>query len=937
MGGADPIAGLLEQWRALPQARRLPAEIEAELPAVWAASEFLARACLRDPDWLPALAQDSLLRPLAPGEMEAALQDALAGCADEEDLARRLRRFRRHQMVRIVWRDLSRRAPLGETLDELSELADVCIRQALDHLHAWACDQWGVPRDAQGRSQQLVVLALGKLGARELNLSSDIDLLFAFPEHGQTDGRRPQSNEQFFTRLGRRLAGVLARITEEGFVFRVDLRLRPFGEAGPLAVSFDALENYYHGQARTWERYAMIKARPVTGEADQRERLMAILRPFVYRRYVDFGVLDAIREMKRMIEAEMHKRGMDANIKLGRGGIREIEFIGQALQLVHGGRDPALQVRGILAALERLGGRGLLPEDQVEALTVAYRFLRLTENRLQAWRDEQTHLLPEDPAGRLRLARAMDFDDWGGFQRVLDRHRARVEQIFTELFAQPTPPPTPWEALWLERSEAEAARRLLAEGGFADPETALRRLADFRAHGAVRALSEAGRARLDRLMPRLLEAATRGPDPDATLARLLELLQALVRRSAYLDLLLENPQVEEHLVRLLAASPWIARQLRQWPVLLDELLDPRALYAPLRRAELAAELRALLERLPRDDLEQQMERLRQFAAGHRLRVAAADLADAIPLTVVSDHLTELAEAVLEAVLGLAWDQMAARHGLPGAVDDPGLLVIGYGKLGGIELGYGSDLDLVFLHPDHPPGARTSGPRAVPNEVFYTRVAQRMIHLLTTRTPSGILYEVDSRLRPHGQSGPLVSSLEAFSRYQHDQAWTWEHQALVRARPVAGPPPLADAFDALRRRVLQRPRDADELRRDVVTMREKMRRHLDRSDARHFDLKQGRGGITDIEFMVQYAVLKEAAHHPELTAWTDDIRLLETLAAAGLMTGEAAEGLILAYQRLRHAAHRCTLAERPARVPRGELVQERALVERQWAAWMERAA
>ena len=648
-------------------------------------------------------------------------------------------------------------------------------------------------------------------------------------------------------------------------------------------------------------------------------------------------MLDAIREMKRMIEAEMHKRGMDANIKLGRGGIREIEFIGQALQLVHGGRDPALQVRGILAALERLGGRGLLSEEQVEALTVAYRFLRLTENRLQAWRDEQTHRLPDDPAGRLRLARSMGFDDWAGFEKVLKHHRDRVEAIFTELFAQPAPPPSPWEALWLEGGETEAARRLLAEGGYTDPEAALRRLTAFRTHGAVRALSEAGRARLDRLMPRLLEATTRGPDPDATLARLLELLQALVRRSAYLDLLLENPQVEEHLVRLLAASPWIARQLRLWPVLLDELLDPRTLYAPLRRAGLSAELTALLERLPRDDLEQQMERLRQFAAGHRLRVAAADLAEAIPITVVSDHLTELAEAVLEAVLGLAWEQMAARHGAPGAVDDPGLLVVGYGKLGGIELGYGSDLDLVFLHADHPPGARTTGPRSVPNEVFYTRVAQRMIHLLTTRTPSGILYEVDSRLRPHGQSGPLVSSLAAFAGYQRNQAWTWEHQALVRARPVAGPAALAEAFNQVRREQLQRPRDATELRNEVVTMREKMRRHLDHSDSRWFDLKQGRGGITDIEFMVQYAVLKEAARHHQLTAWTDNIRLLETLATAGLMAGEAAEGLILAYQRLRHAVHRCTLAEQPARVPRGELARERALVERQWAAWMATAA
>jgi len=930
---ADP---LLAEWRALPEAAALEGypELARELPGVWAASEFVARSCLREPALLPSLVESGeLQRPLQAGEMAAALRDHLQGVADEAELGRRLRRFRRRQMVRIVWRDLARRAPLAETLEDLSELADLSIRQGLAHLHRWAVERWGTPRSAHGEPQELVVLAMGKLGARELNLSSDIDLVFAFPEHGETDGRRSLANEQFFTRLGRQLVNLLGQQTEEGFVFRVDMRLRPFGEAGPLVVSFDAMENYCQAQAREWERYAMIKARPVTGEAVYRERLLEILRPFVFRRYIDFGVIDAIREMKRRIQAEMYRRGMDANIKLGRGGIREIEFIGQALQLVHGGRDPSLQVRPILPVLARLGEKGLLPAEAVAELTAAYEFLRLTENRLQAWRDEQTHLLPADEAGQARLARTMGFDEWDAFHEALEDHRERVEHHFRLVFAEGGRAPSPLETVWQEGAGEEELHLLLGEAGFRNSGEALARLRDFRDSPQVRGLTAGAREKLDRLMPGLLQAAGRGAASEVTLGRLLRLLLAVVRRTAYLDLLLENPQVVEHLVRLAAESSWIVEQLVQRPVLLDELLDPRRLYSPLRREELARELSALLASLPADDLEQQMERLRQFAAGNRLRTAAADITGAIPLMVVSDHLTEIAEVVLDQVLELAWQQVTARHGRPGQVEGKGFAIVGYGKLGGIELGYGSDLDLVFLRADYPLSATTDGGRPVPNDVFYARLGQRIIHLLTTRMPSGILYEVDMRLRPNGDSGPLVSSLAGFEKYQLENAWTWEHQALVRARAVAGDEGVKARFDAVRRRVLVRSRDPEALRREVVEMREKMRAHLDRSDGDHFDLKQGRGGITDIEFMVQYAVLRWAASYPALTGWSDNIRLLETLAQEGLLAGEAAEGLILAYQRLRHAYHRCTLQERPALVAQEDLREERAVVERQWREWM----
>ncbi|WP_456372747.1 bifunctional [glutamate--ammonia ligase]-adenylyl-L-tyrosine phosphorylase/[glutamate--ammonia-ligase] adenylyltransferase [Thiolapillus sp.] len=927
---AGRLQELLSRWDEHPRAGELAAgPLGEELRQVWQASDFVAQTCLREPELLLGLADDGLLdRPLRATELAAQLEKSLARVTDENDLLRALRGFRRRQMVRIIWRDICHKASLEETLEDLSELADQSIRQSLMLLDAWAQARHGVPRDAQGEPQCLVVLGMGKLGARELNLSSDIDLIFTFPAHGQTDGRRPLSNEQFFTRLGRSLINALGRQTEDGFVFRVDMRLRPFGEAGPLALSFSAMETYYFSQAREWERYAMIKARPVTGETAYREQLLGILRPFVYRRYIDFGAIDAIRDMKRRIQAEMHKRGMDANIKLGRGGIREIEFIGQAFQLVHGGRDRELQLRPIMAVLKLLADKSLLGETEVQELSCAYHFLRLTENRLQAWKDAQTHLLPVDEEGRLRLARSMKFASWEAFSKVLEAHRGRVERYFLQVFADTDSERHPLEKAW-EVEDQEQARELLRDAGFADPAAVLERMQAFANSHACRVLSQGARHKLDRLMPQLMEHAGRVQNPDQTLERLLELLQAIVQRTAYMDLLLENPQVLEQLVRLGSESRWVVGQLVRYPVLLDELLDPRQLYAPLRREELKNELTALLSRIAADDLEQQMERLRQFAAGNRLRTAAADITGSIELMVVSDYLTEIAEVVLEEVLELAWRHLVGRHGLPGEVDGRGFAILAYGKLGGRELGYGSDLDLVFLHADYSMNALTDGQRPVANDVFYARLAQRIVHLLNTRTPSGVLYETDMRLRPNGESGLLVSSLAGFEKYQRSSAWTWEHQALVRARSVAGDERLAARVSAVRDQVLRRGRDPRRLAQEVAGMREKMRASLDRSRDGVFDIKQGRGGITDIEFMVQYAVLRWAREYPALTAWTDNIRLLETLADVGVMDPSRGESLVLAYQRFRDSYHHLTLQEQPGLLEAEALKAERKQVTMVW--------
>jgi [glutamine synthetase] adenylyltransferase / [glutamine synthetase]-adenylyl-L-tyrosine phosphorylase len=907
-----------------------------ELKRVWEGSDYVIQSCIRVPGLLAGLLEAGDLHTVYPeGDMVRRLGLELEGASDEEALQRGLRCFRRIQMVRIIWRDLAGTAPLAETLEDLSALADACVDQALGLLYDWAVARHGVPKDEDGVQQRMLVLGMGKLGARELNLSSDIDLIFAYPAMGEVEGGRYLSNEQFFTRLGQQLIKAIGTQTVDGFVFRVDTRLRPFGDAGPLAMSFDAMEAYYHSQAREWERYAMIKARIVAGEGEAVEELSAMLRPFVYRRYLDYGAIESLRDMKRMISGELHKRGMDANIKLGPGGIREIEFIGQAFQLIRGGRDPDLQIRPILQVLDVLKGKELLPEYVVQELTRAYEFLRLVENRLQAWQDRQTHLLPEDPLARLRLARSMGFDDWDGFFAVLEQHRARVQEHFDKVFAAPQaeqePEEKPLQAMWGQRLDDDRCIEVLAESGFGDVAVeAMQMLEQFRASHAFRGQGERGQQRMDQLMPLLLEAVGGTADPGTVLGRALKLLESIARRTAYLALLVESPLVLSQLVRLQSASPWIASQLTRHPILLDGMLDPRQLYSPLKREELESELDTLLSAVDPEDTEEQMERLRQFLQGNKLRVAAADVTDVIPLMVVSDYLTEIAEAITGRVLKQVWSYLVARHGRPAGIDgDTGFTVIAYGKMGGIELGYGSDLDLVFIHGNSDPNAMTDGERQIANDLFFARLGQRLIHMLSARTASGLLYEVDMRLRPSGNSGMLVTSLEAFDEYQRNMAWTWEHQALLRARPIAGDPRVAERFQAIRHRVLSQQRDPEKLLQEVVEMREKMRTSLDKSSQELFDLKQGAGGIADIEFMVQYAVLRWAHSHPDLLDWTDNIRLLEGLARHRLFAPAQADALADAYRSFRSATHRLILQEKPALISRDVLVAEREQVQEIW--------
>ncbi|BCR26506.1 bifunctional [glutamate--ammonia ligase]-adenylyl-L-tyrosine phosphorylase/[glutamate--ammonia-ligase] adenylyltransferase [Aquipseudomonas alcaligenes] len=950
-----PLLPLAERAAALLPAA-WPAERTEALRRSCALSDFVHEQAVRDSQLLAELgASGDLERRFAAGELHGQLQALLADCADEDELGRRLRRFRNRQQVRIIWRDLNRQASLAETCSDLSDLADACIDGAYQWLYPRHCEQFGTPIGRRsGQPQHLVILGMGKLGAHELNLSSDIDLIFGYPEGGETEGvKRSLDNQEFFIRLGQRLIKALDAITVEGFVFRVDMRLRPYGSSGALVLSFNALEQYYQDQGRDWERYAMIKARVVGGDQAAGKQLLEMLRPFVYRRYLDFSAIEALRAMKQLIQQEVRRKGMSDNVKLGSGGIREVEFIAQAFQLIHGGRDLSLQQRPLLKVLDTLEGQGYLPAPIIAEMKEGYEFLRYTEHALQAIGDRQTQMLPDNDLDRARVACIMGFADWASFHERLMYWRGRIEWHFRQVIADPdeeeggeaeTCVGGEWLPLWEEALEPDMAERQLAEAGFREPAAALKRLIDLRGGNQVRTMQRLGRERLDAFVPRLLAQAVEHADPDLVLERVLPLVEAVARRSAYLVLLTENPGALQRLMTLCAASPWIAEQITRFPLLLDELLNEGRLFKPPLAPELAAELRERLTRIPEDDLEQQMEALRHFKLAHGLRVAASEIAGTLPLMKVSDYLTWLAEAILDQVLALAWRQTVAKYGNPrradGSLCDPDFIIVGYGKVGGLEFGHGSDLDLVFIH-DGDSQAETDGAKPIDGAQFFARLGQRIIHLLTTQTTSGQLYEVDMRLRPSGAAGLLVSSLAAFQRYQENEAWTWEHQALVRARVLTGCARVAEGFERVRATILERARDLPKLQAEVSEMRAKMRDNLGSREtaagtganafdaATSFDLKQDAGGIVDIEFMVQYAALAWSGQHPELHRYTDNIRILDGLRDVGLLPAADVELLQEAYKAYRSAAHRQALQKQPGKVGGDQFAEERRSVMRLW--------
>jgi len=920
---------------------------------VFLCSDYVAQMAQRHPEYvLDGLNADGVMVGRSDAAMAQWLSDCLRPVADEAQLKASLREMRHRELIRIAWRDLLGQADLDEVMHDLSRLADTLVSGALTWLEASFQRRYGVPRDPGGEAQSLLVLGMGKLGGGELNFSSDIDLIFAYWHPGETDGERRIDNQEFFQRLGRALIAALADVTAEGFCYRVDMRLRPFGGSGPLVSHFDAMEDYYQAHGREWERYALIKARAIAGDPLAAERLMHKLQPFIYRRYLDYGAFANLRDLKRKINEESLRRERLEDVKHGEGGIREVEFIGQVFQLIRGGRDRDLQRRDLLGVLVLLEQRQLLPAHAVEPLIDAYRFLRRVENRLQMQSDQQTHRLPQQPFDRMRLALAMGYPDEVSFQVALVQEQRRVHAQFEQVFSAPQREDTEvldaapgssrhhtLSRLWSQELTQDEALPVLEAMGFADPAAAFDAIHGLREGPIARSLTETGRQRLDRLMPLLLGAIAELEDPEPVLPRALQLVKTIARRSVYLSLLVENPMALSQLVKLCEASSWISDQLTRYPLLLDELLDPRVLYAPPDRQGLQQELEQDLAQFPLQDEEQVLDRLRQYKQVQTLRVAAADIMGYLPVMRVSDHLTWLAEVLLQKVLGLAWSLMVQRHGEPGCGADATrrparFAIVGYGKLGGLELGYGSDLDIVFLHDSAGESAQTAGPRVIDNTEFFARVAQRVVHLLGAFTPAGRLYEVDVRLRPSGASGLLVSGLDAFARYQENAAWTWEHQALVRARFVAGDAELGARFARVRERILARPRDTDALRAQVVEMRAKMLGEHASRDPDTFDLKRDRGGITDIEFMVQYWVLATAHVHPQVCAWPDKVRTLEVLGQVGVIAPELGAALADAYRDMRNRIHRLTLRGSGSRMrhPPAELQALRKQVMVVWDEW-----
>ena len=919
--------------------------VERQLDTVCALSPYIARTCRQYPDALAELLDlgvfdDSAVPPTL-AALEADLQlafDALHDKASLVDATRTaletlqmqtLRRFRHKQMLRILIRDITGIASLDETLLQLSLCADACIRCAVDWADAHCVSRFGEPYSQDGVRQRLIVLGMGKLGGYELNVSSDIDLICLFPSAGSSDGRKSIDNGDFFRRVAQQLTRLLNSPTADGFVYRVDTRLRPFGESGPLVINFDGLENYYLTQGRDWERYAMIKARAITGDTTSLSELDELIMPFVYRRYLDYNAIESLRELKRKIALSLRQKQMVDNLKLGAGGIREIEFIAQAFQLVRGGRDTRLRLRSLRAVLDELARQGLMPQEEVDRLHEAYGFLRRAENAVQMMRDEQLHSLPVDEQDKQRLLCLMGYTDWQTFRDDLAGHQNRVDHMFNALFRDDgqTDAPAPvddaardsWAVLSsIELEEQDYADALTAYG-IEPTEELLASVASVCRGAYYQRLTARGQERVDEIVPRLMQATRGQPAADEVLSRCLKFVRSVAGRSGYLQALIDKPSALALLVKLFGESLWLANFVTRQPVVLDELLIHGSVLAWPDATSVRNETMSMVARLHDEELDVQMDTLRQFRQAREFRIAIAELTGELPLMKVSDQLTWLAESLIEAVLLLVEKPLREKHGEPQCLVD-GILaptdvgVIAYGKLGGIELGFGSDLDLVFVHSSYGDRQQTSGDKPLDNSVYYVRLAQKFVHFMTTATPAGILYEIDLRLRPNGSSGMLVTGIETFEGYQRGDAWTWEHQALMRARVVVSGRDLSARFDQLRRAVLGQPRSPDELREAVSAMRKRMRDALGSMKSDRMHLKQDDGGVADIEFVVQYLVLANAAEHPTLLSYTDNVRVLERVNALGLVTENVAKQLTNCYLELRARLHRRALQEADAVVP-----------------------
>ena len=900
--GSERYRRLIERLDATFEGALAENTNESAASRMLAASEFFRTLVERQIDWLEEAAD--LRQPTIDALLESVNQQSLYE-QDEQDVLRSLRVLRQRAMLHIVWRSFTSDNGLNETLDAMTRLADFVIRCAVSYAEKLVGKRYGEAiGDDTGAEQKLIVVGMGKLGGRELNLSSDIDIMFIYDEPGNTrGGRSSTSNQEYFTRIAQTVIRLIDSVTVDGRVFRVDTRLRPFGDSGALVASYPSLENYYQQHGRDWERYALLKARCITGPSDQIRPFLQLAKQFVYRRYTDFGVIDGLRSMKALIDAERVTKGLANDVKRGPGGIREAEFIVQSHQLVRGGRVPSIQRVGFKESLEALASEDCLSTEVAQGLHADYRYLRQLEHGIQALRDEQTHELPSNPNDQNALCMLLGISDWDALMASVVASRAAIASEFDALLSDSRAQEDLILGLDSEAPTLDAgalqALSLISYGILAETLTA------FIDETRFRVMDAEATQRLQKVLPLLVKEVDQHPQPGVALDRVLSIVTAILKRSAYLSLLVENPQARERLVSLVARSSSIANKLRDAPALLDELLFPKRLFTVPSKEDIREQLDALTTYVDPDDLEAVMQHLRRLKEAITFRVAVSELEGSIPLMKVSDNLSFLAEVIVERAVEVAYRDLAKKYGEP--TNGSEFCVLAYGKLGGLELSYESDLDLVFVASGLE--GFTAGPQQIDHQRFFTRLAQRVIHILSTNMMGGRLYEVDLRLRPNGDSGLLVTSLPALKKYLESDAWTWEHQALVRARVIAGGSTLVKKVEALRVEVLSKHRDDALLSHDVTSMRHKMRDHRAGVGAKfkQIDLKYGRGGIVDIEFVVQYLVLKHAASHPQICRWSDVVRILDSLEVAGILSKDNANSLRDAYLQLRAATHRIAMS------------------------------
>ncbi len=872
-----------------------------------------------------ALLQDLLENLAKPYQLDT-MQDFLTSneiskkMDDEDSLKHHCRQLRQAVLARIIVRDIAGLADFHEVVEAISALAEVTIKYAIKFYTQALNKKYGCPKSEEGITQQLIVIGMGKLGGKELNVSSDIDLIFAYEAAGETDGDTSNSeeiserisNQEYFTKLGKKLISALDDVTEDGFVFRMDMRLRPFGSEGALVCSVDALVDYYQNYGREWERYAWIKGRVVAGPS---ALISKALKPFVFRKYLDYNAYASMRDLKVQIQRDVVQRGLENNIKLGRGGIREIEFIAQVFQLIRGGQEAELQIRPTLEVLALLGQHGTVDKNTVQQLSESYVFLRNLEHRLMYIDDQQTHELPTAEVSRQYVLKMMNLPDWDAFLIVLNEHRKIVQAHFDAVFSDINETNDGKEtAIWQGELADDMAAEHLQVIGYDDGLQTYRLLQTLHASKRYQLLPEKSKQRFDQLMPNVIEQAAMLDNSYDALLRTINLVERVCRRASYLAFLSEFPPALNLVIKLCAASPWLTDYLSSHPILLDELIDVDTLYQVPDFLELKAELNKKMQQFS-GDAEMQMDAMRDFKHSATLRFATQDIAGSVTIETLSDYLSQLAKIILEVSLEIVWQALKVKH-----IDTPKFAVIGYGKLGGKELGYMSDLDIIFLYQDGHPDASD----------IYAKYAQRINNWFNSITNAGLLYDTDLQLRPDGNSGLLVSSVKAFESYQLNKAWVWEHQAITRASFIAGDASIGEMFETIRTAVIRQPSDTQALKASVVEMRTKMR------EAKHikegvFDIKQSAGSIIDVEFIVQYLVLLHAHKHAELADNIGNIALLNQLGKLGIIDATLAHKTADAYREYRRMQHAARLqGGNQIKIDGDALKESTEVVKRLWA-------